>query len=475
MQATVHVTFRRRMTCVFSLPWLFLAFLAWTPVSRGASAYPLLAESIIEYNQKAQRQILSDGEYMGHAGILLMEPELARTFGFKTLIDEDYTQGKALHEKAERLFDEAVAAMTTRRRETAPGEHAERVGELGLVYHTTLVLARTHLNAYRFKLNPDVDDRLNPEKCTALLDTLLTDALKTASYNLRDGLGAFYNRTQGLPESHPFLTPDNIRFVNHVFNTFVQNASEAARKPYDLGRQELGNRANPGTAWKRVVEYRARPLIKYLDPLIQEWKQGRYPVDPLLFIALMKRESNLDPRAVSYVGAVGLTQIMPKTGKGLGMKQIYMPPYFDKAIDLYREERKLSHRAKSMVKQITDESMLEKGKRARQLMQKSLDYRIKRTHLFARYRKDVLEKDWDDRLKPGLAIRYGYTYFSQMMKRQHGDISLALAAYNAGPHRVQQYNGIPPYQETVAFRNRVISFYREYLNELNQITDNIDN
>ncbi|MDZ7699583.1 MAG: transglycosylase SLT domain-containing protein [Deltaproteobacteria bacterium] len=447
MQASARITPTKRMTYAVSFVSVFLAFLAWMPVSRGASAYPVLAESIIEYNQKAQRKILSDGEYMGHAGILLMGPDLARTFGFKTLIDEDYTQGKALHEKAERLFDEAVAAMTTQGKETAPGEHAERVGELGLAYHTTLVSARTHLGAYRLKLNPEVDDRLNPEKCSALMDTLLAHAFEAASYNLREGLGAFYNRTQGLPGSHPFLTPDNIRFVNHVFNAFVQNAPEAARKPYDLGRQDLGDRANPGTAWKSVVEHRARPFIQYLDPLIQEWKQGRYPVDPLLFIALMKRESNLDPRAVSYVGAVGLTQIMPKTGKGLGMKQIYMPPYFDKAIDLYREERKLNHRAKSTVKQITDKSMLEKGKRARQLMQKSLDYRIKRTHLLARYRKDLLEKNWDDRLKPELAIRYGYTYFSQMMKRQKGDISLALAAYNAGPHRVQQYNGIPPFRK----------------------------
>jgi len=59
-------------------------------------------------------------------------------------------------------------------------------------------------------------------------------------------------------------------------------------------------------------------------------------------------------------------------------------------------------------------------------------------------KKRLLEKDRDDRLKPGKAIEYGYKYFSGLMKAQNGDISLALASHNAGPHRVKQRKGMPP-------------------------------
>jgi len=35
----------------------------------------------------------------------------------------------------------------------------------------------------------------------------------------------------------------------------------------------------------------------------------------------------------------------------------------------------------------------------------------------------------------------------------------ALAAYNAGPQRVQQYKGVPPYRKTHAYVARVIRDY----------------
>jgi soluble lytic murein transglycosylase-like protein len=52
------------------------------------------------------------------------------------------------------------------------------------------------------------------------------------------------------------------------------------------------------------------------------------------------------------------------------------------------------------------------------------------------------------------------------MRDHKGDMSLALAAYNAGPQRIREYRGIPPFGETVRFRNRTLEFYREYINRM---------
>jgi len=45
-----------------------------------------------------------------------------------------------------------------------------------------------------------------------------------------------------------------------------------------------------------------------------------FKVDPLLFYALMRQESRFDPRAKSYAGAIGLTQVMPSTGEWIAWR-----------------------------------------------------------------------------------------------------------------------------------------------------------
>ena len=114
----------------------------------------------------------------------------------------------------------------------------------------------------------------------------------------------------------------------------------------------------------------------------------RHGVDPLLVRAVIRVESNFDPRAVSPKGAAGLMQLMPETAMRYGV---------------------------------------------------------------------------DNRFDPAQNVDGGVRYLRDLMAMFDGNLSLALAAYNAGEGAVLKYGRrIPPYPETQQYVVWVRSFYDQF-------------
>jgi hypothetical protein len=67
---------------------------------------------------------------------------------------------------------------------------------------------------------------------------------------------------------------------------------------------------------------------------------------------------------------------------------------------------------------------------------------------------------------PNANVEGGTKYLRELLEKYNFDVVKALAAYNAGPHRVEQYRGVPPYYETRAYIARIIrDFNRRKLAE----------
>jgi soluble lytic murein transglycosylase-like protein len=69
----------------------------------------------------------------------------------------------------------------------------------------------------------------------------------------------------------------------------------------------------------------------------------------------------------------------------------------------------------------------------------------------------------NDPYNPTQNIRAGATYMKLLLTLFKGDLSLALAAYNAGENAVKRYNNsIPPFKETQRYVKKVLGVYKKY-------------
>jgi hypothetical protein len=65
-----------------------------------------------------------------------------------------------------------------------------------------------------------------------------------------------------------------------------------------------------------------------------------------------------------------------------------------------------------------------------------------------------------DAFDPAQNLDAGARYLNTLLEQFHGDVRLALAAYNAGPNAVKRHGGIPPYRETRQHVEKVLERYR---------------
>lgn len=70
---------------------------------------------------------------------------------------------------------------------------------------------------------------------------------------------------------------------------------------------------------------------------------------------------------------------------------------------------------------------------------------------------------------PAENIAGGTQFFAKLLDLFHGNVSLALAGYNAGPENVKKYDGIPPFKETQNYVRNVLEKWKQYAGNGNSI------
>ena len=122
----------------------------------------------------------------------------------------------------------------------------------------------------------------------------------------------------------------------------------------------------------------------------------------LLVLALVQNESGFHAGATSPVGARGLMQVMPATGRGLGVKDA--DALYDPATNLRAGVKFL----KSLWGQFTD---------------------------------------------------FSWTSLAGINPFESSEVKKVVASYNAGPGAVRKYGGVPPYRETMNYVKKVLGTY----------------
>jgi soluble lytic murein transglycosylase-like protein len=177
----------------------------------------------------------------------------------------------------------------------------------------------------------------------------------------------------GLSLSRPVRAEEIVTITDEHGRKIFINAGETQAKggwgANVLSPVKAGNASPPPLEISHLVEQTA----------------SRLQVDPQLVHAIIKVESEYDPKAVSRKGAMGLMQLVPETAQRFGVENPFNP-------------------------------------------------------------KENIEG--------------GVSYLKHLLNLYGGDLSLSLAAYNAGEGAVQRFGGIPSFGETQDYVRKVTNIYQ---------------
>ena len=234
-------------------------------------------------------------------------------------------------------------------------------------------------------------------------------------------LAMFYDRIRSYgPGDSPIVAARSVNSLPGDLDKIVRAAQSAPGRQLPRGMSAHGaswipspmapppQAAEPAVSGAPVSEDKIAQIAKQagLNPgivrLVVE-EARRQGVDYRMVLAVIQQESSFNPRATSSVGAKGLMQIMPGTGRGLGVRN---------PNDLYNP--------------------------------------LVNIRAGIRYLKGLWDKFTD----------FSWSQLASFDPFRVKEVKMAIAAYNAGPGAVQKYNGVPPYQET---RDYVVKVLRNYV------------